>query len=130
MIISFSDLRDVTLRSKSLVLVQELLTLIRLPIIADLAAMVENIPSREEFSPFLVCMQTSSIGHIFQGLQLYQWTPFLGLRGEGSPKLGLEDLRPCMALSNRCLDLISSSRCRRRVTPMFFSTVKPRRYSG
>ena len=99
-IISFSNLRDVTLRSKSLVLVQKLLTLIRLPIIADLAPMIGNTPSREEFSSLLACIQTSGIGHIIQGLQLYQWTPFLGLRDRGGPILGLEDLLPCMALSN------------------------------
>ena len=98
-IFPLTNLRSISLRSKSLALVQRLPFLIRLPIIVDFAIVINETPSKEEFPSFLACVQTS---HTVQGLQLYQsrWAPISSSRDRDGSLLGLEDLRPCMALSN------------------------------
>ena len=102
---SFFNLHDMSLNSRSLAPVQRLLSLIRLPVIADFVVLIDKTPSKEELTSFLNCVHTSGIGHTVRGLRLYQYIPMLSSRSREGPLLSLEDLRPCKTFSNlRCIN--------------------------
>jgi hypothetical protein len=100
--LSFSNLHELTLHSKSLDPVSRLLSQTRLLVITNFTACINNCPSRQELSNFLTGVPISNADHTIEILQLTQSFPPSSnviLRSE-SPPLGLEDLRPCMVLSN------------------------------
>ena len=99
--LSFSNLHDLTLHSKSLDSISSLFSHTRLPVITDFTAYIDNHPSRQELSSFLLGAPTSNIDHTIERLQLTQSIPPLSnIPRSEAPLLGLEDLRPCMAFRN------------------------------
>jgi hypothetical protein len=97
----FSDLRDMTLRSGSLHLISCFLSRTQLPVVTNFTAFIRNTPSRLDLASFWASVQTSNAGHTINNLALRQ-SPLLPsnvVRSEAL-LLCLQDLRPCMALSN------------------------------
>lgn len=105
-LLSFSNLRHVTLRSESLEHVSRFLCLTRLPAITTFVSINQNCPSRRELSSFLAGVRGSMTGNTIETLQLCQ-----SLHWDDIPRsevliLGLEELRPCMKFTNlRQIDL-------------------------
>ena len=97
----FSNLHDLTLRSKSLDPMSRLLSQTRLPVITNFVAYIDHYPSRQALSCFLAGVPTSNVGHTIETLRLTQMVPLSSnVPRPEAPPLGLEDLRPCMTLSN------------------------------
>ena len=101
----FSNLHHLKLQSPSFPSVSSLLLRTRLPTITDFTVMVFNGFSRQGFSSFLTSVQTSDAGRTIENLAFYTSEP-LEDSEDALFRIGLEDLRSCMAFTNlRCIDL-------------------------
>ena len=97
--LSFSKLRYLGVESGFLDPISWLLSWIRLPTITGFVVEVDDCPSKQELSFFLVGLQTSATSHTIEVLRLGQLTDPPTIRPEAL-LLCLEDLQPCMAFSN------------------------------
>ena len=101
----FSNLHYLKLQSPSFPSVSSLLLRTRLPTITDFTVMIFNGFSRQGFSSFLASVQTSDAGRTIENLTFYTSEPMEDSE-DALFRIGLEDLRPCMAFTNlRCIDL-------------------------
>ena len=67
--------------------------------------MIFNSFSRQGFSSFLASIQNSDVGRTIENFTFYTSEPLEGWE-DTFLRVGLEDLRPCMAFTNlRCIDL-------------------------
>ena len=98
--LSFANLHELILRSGSLKSISRLLGHIRLPAITDFRVWITDGPSRRELASFFTSVLTSQDGHTIKKLSLIQMEPQSDHVRSEALLLGLEDLRPCMALSN------------------------------
>lgn len=97
----FSNLQDITLQSKSLTAISQLLSQTRLPVVMSFSTMIDKCPSKQEISSFLAGVQTSSAGNSIKRLRFTQLSPSLWNVGRSQAHLlGLQDLRPYMAFCN------------------------------
>ena len=100
----FSNLCVFTLCSENLDPISRFLSRTRLLAVTDFTASIKMCPSKLDISSFFAGLQTSSTGHIIQGLGLYQNLPSNDpyVPTDPRPVLTLEDLQPCMAFTNLC----------------------------
>jgi hypothetical protein len=97
----FSNLHDLIVHSRSLDPISRLLSQTRLPVITNFTAYINDYPSRQELSSFLAGVPASNAHYTIETLRLTQpFPPSSNVLRSESPLLGLEDLRPCMVLSN------------------------------
>ncbi|KAF8549412.1 hypothetical protein OG21DRAFT_1447879 [Imleria badia] len=103
----FSNLDHLTLRSDFLEPLSRLLSRTRLPAVTEFYTIISRRPSKEDFTSFLVSVQTSVIGHNIQELGLDQaWDEDEEVDTRLVLGLGLEDLQPCTSFNNlRCINL-------------------------
>lgn len=100
--LSFTNLHDLTLRSKSLSPISRLLTHSQLLAITNLTAIINNDPSRDDLSSFLAGASSSNAGPTIEGLRLTQSLPPYGsnLGRSAALPLGFEDFWPCTTFCN------------------------------
>ena len=93
--LSFSNLHNLRLTAQSLTLISRFLPHTRLPVLKGFQARVDNCPAKQEIALRLAGLMISNAGRTVEALQLNQ-------RYCAASKLllGLEDLQPCMSLSN------------------------------
>ena len=97
--LSFSNLHDLTLHSKSLDPILQLFSQTQLPAVTNLAAYIYDSFSKQELSSFLAGVSTFNAD--LERLQLIQMPHPLGsIFPSEVPRLGSEYLHPCMTFSN------------------------------
>ncbi|KAF8553372.1 hypothetical protein OG21DRAFT_1510314 [Imleria badia] len=99
----FSALHDLNLSCESWHPISQPLSRTQMPIITNFSATVGDDPSRQELGAFFASVLSSSAGgRTIEVFSLYLWQrdPIPLTVRSAAPLLCLEDLRPCMALSN------------------------------
>ena len=109
----FSGLHHMRLHSPSFPSISSLLSRILLPTIISFTALIASRrrPSKQDFSSFLMSLQTSNAGHSMESLVLDNSELLTSssspIFDQGDVSLDLEDLRPCMIFTSlRSIDII------------------------
>ena len=93
--LSFSNLHNLRLTAQSLTSISRFLSHTRLPVLKGFQATVDNCHAKREIALFLAGLMISNSGHTVEALQLNE-----RYCAPSKILLGLEDLQPCMPLSN------------------------------
>lgn len=96
----FSNLRRLTLWTRDLRPISQLISLSQLPAARFLDFSIYKCPSRQELSSFLSSILMSGAGQTIEQLALEQSSSGDVPLRSNALKLGMEDLQPCLAFSN------------------------------